>query len=105
MGFFKRLFGFESNAERLARELFSPEAARRSAREQQATDKTIQTALNEPSIQQVMRETGLSEEHIRDVHRRLMLHGDPRSAASAIRNPELLRWFAQNGGLGSVHEL
>ena len=35
----------------------------------------------------------------RDVHRRLMLYGDPRMAARAILNPDLLRWFAQNGGL------
>ena len=99
MAFFKRLFGLESDAERLTSDLFSPEGDRRLAREQQATDKTIQAALNEPSIQQVMRETGLTEEHVRDIHRRLTLHGDPRMTASAIRNPELLRWFAQNGGL------
>lgn len=98
MSFFKRLFGLESDAERLARELFSPEGDQRRAREQQQNDQIIQAAIADPRIQQLMRETGLTDEHVRDVHRRLMVHGDPDLAARGIRNPELLRWFYNNGG-------
>ena len=95
----KRLFDLESDAQRLARKLFSSEGDARRAREQQDTDKAIQAALAQPNVQQAMRDTGLTEGHVRDVHRRLMLYGDPRMAARAILNPDLLRWFAQNGGL------
>lgn len=98
MSFFKRLFGLESEYERMARELFSPEGDQRRDREQRETEYAIDAALNDPAIQQIARETGLREQHIRDVHSRLMLQGDPALAARAIRNPELLRWFYNNGG-------
>lgn len=94
MSFFKRLFGLESNAERIARELLGPEGDRHLAR----VEREIQMAVADPVIRQLMREIGLTEEHIRDVHRRLGALGHPELSARAIRNPELLRWFYNNGG-------
>jgi len=42
---------------------------------------------------------GLTEEHIRDVYRRVMMDGNPHNAAKAVRNAELLHWFFFNGGM------
>lgn len=99
MSFFKRLFGLESDAERMASDLFGHEGDRRRTREKEVAEKIVGSVSEEPRIQQVMLETGLIDEHILDVYRRLILHENPDVAAKALCNPELLRWYAQNGGL------
>lgn len=106
MSFLKRLLGLESNADRnyrraveTVREMRSPAGARRRTREEQEAERAIQAALNDLSVQKLMMGIGLTEEHIRDVYRRVMMDGNPHNAAKAVRNAELLHWFFFNGGM------
>ena len=83
---------------RLADDLFSDEGDRRRERERLEAAKIVRQVWDSPAVQQLAIEVGLTEEHIHDVYRRLVLHGDLRMAHRAISNVGLLRWYYEHGG-------
>lgn len=88
--------------ERMANDLFSGKAEKRRIKEDRETDRIILEVLQNRGVQNLMREVGITEDHIRDVHRRLMLHGDKNMAIRAINNAGLLRWYYLNGGKDKI---
>lgn len=82
----------------LADDLFSDEGKRRLERERLEEAKIVRKAWENPAVQQLAVETGLTEEHVADVYCRLLLHGDLRMARRAINNASLLRWYYKHGG-------
>lgn len=90
------------DAEQIADDLFSGKAEKRRMKEREETDRIIDRALQNRDVQNLVRDIGITEDHIRDVYRRLMLHGDKKTAANALSNVELLRWYYFNGGKDKV---
>lgn len=107
MSFIRRLLKSISgrpdfDAEEIADDLFGGKAEKRRTKEREETDRIIEKTLQNRDVQNLIREIGITEGHIRDVYRRLMLHGDKKTAESAISSVELLRWYYFNGGKDKV---
>lgn len=81
----------------LTDDLFSEEGERRRDRERLEEAKIVRKAWESPAVQEVATETGLTEEHVGDVYRRLLLHGDLLMARRAISDASLLRWYYEHG--------
>jgi hypothetical protein len=86
------------DARQLADDLFSEEGDRRRERRRQKEAKIIRAAWESAPIQRLASEIGITESHLDDVYRRLMMHGDLRMARRAIHNADLLRWYYDHGG-------
>lgn len=91
--------------EQLARDLWSGELTRKVTRENELAEKDIQTALNDAAVQKVMQATGLTEKELRDIHRRVLMYGNLRIAAKAIRHAQLLKWCREQSAAGEWMEL
>ncbi len=105
LGFEAPLFEHRAiDPEQIARDIWSGESTRKVAKENELAEKDIQTALNDPEVQKVMQETGLTEKELRDIHRRVRMYGNIRIAAKAIRNAQLLKWCYEKSAAGEWME-
>jgi hypothetical protein len=86
------------NVRQLADDLFSEEGDRRRESRRQEEAKIIREAWESAPVQRLASEIGVTESHLADVYRRLMLHGDLRVARRAVHNADLLRWYFDHGG-------
>jgi len=82
----------------LANDLFSEEGDRRRESRRQEDAKIVREAWESAPIQRLASEIGVSENHVADIYRRLMMHGDLRMSRRAIHNADLLRWYYEHGG-------
>jgi hypothetical protein len=82
----------------LADDLFSEEGERRRERRRLEEAKIVREAWESAPTQRLASEIGVTESHVADVYRRLMMHGDLRMARRAIHNADLLRWYYEHGG-------
>lgn len=96
MSWLRRIFGMETNAERLANDLFSEAGERRRNRAALEADDVVQKALAKAAVQHVMRDRGVTEGHVAEVYRRVCMDHDPKTAAGAAADAHILQWFAAN---------
>lgn len=100
MGFLKRLFGFPDrmDAEQLVNDMFSGKSEKRRQKSEKQANEDIAKAMSLNEIANTMSSSGLTEEHLYDLYRRISMDCDRVTAISAITDPEIIRWFGENGG-------
>jgi len=85
------------NIEKIAKGLLSGKLHKKVAKNEKKRNRTIKKAMEDPFIQKLTNESGFTEDHLRELYRRLLLiEYNDKYASNGIKNPTLLLWFLEN---------
>ncbi len=85
------------NIKNIAKKLISGKLQRRVEKNKKKRTRAIKKAMKDPFIQKLTSESGFTEDHLRELYRRLLLiEYDDKYATKGINNPTLLLWFLEN---------